>query len=157
MMVIRRLWAMALLPVLVSACQHDSAGPREDTCNTTTLPLSGEPEAPTVTAVRIVFQGPYVVVFAAATDPAGTEDLVNVPQQISIFHDNDTCLGSSIILSSTLAESGVEQSFGVALAFNDDPSLYNAMVYAVTWPVGLVFSDAAGHRTVGRVRAPVLR
>ena len=153
----RPLLAMALGAAVLASCGGDGTGAAvEDLCNTTALPLSGHPEGPTVTDVRLVFQGAYIVAYATATDPQGTADLMNVQQQVSVFVD-ERCTGESIMLRDYLAESGQEKSFGIAVVFNEDQSLYNELVFAVTWPVGLVFADAAGHTTVGRVRARVMR
>jgi hypothetical protein len=150
--------AVALVtPVVIQCTASDSAGPSQvDMCNATTLPLSGAVDGPTVTDVRLQFEGSFIVVHAIASDPQGTDDLLNVTQQISVFQDKQ-CAGSFLTLRESLMGSGVNQSFGTVVTFGEDQSLYNQMVLAVTWPVGVVFADASGNTTVGRVLARVVR
>ena len=152
-----RLMAIALVaPFFFHCTAGDPTAPQVDMCNASALPLAGDIAGPTVTDVRLQFEGSFIVAHAIATDPDGTDDLVNVLQQITVFQD-DRCTGGFIILRETLMASGMDQSFGIAVTFNEDQSLYNELVFAVTWPVGVVFSDASGHTTTGRVRARVVR
>jgi hypothetical protein len=150
--------AIALVsPLFLQCTGGDPSGPTQaDLCNATTLPLSGSPDGPTVTDVRLQFEGSIIYAHVIATDPQGTDDLLNVIQRITVFQDRQ-CAGSFVTLRKSLMGSGVDESFGAVLTFGEDQSLYNEMVFAVTWPVGVVVADASGNATMGRVLARVVR
>lgn len=136
------------------SCDSDTTGPGTD-CDTVPLPLSGSADGPVVMAVSLEVQPSGIVVLATATDPQGTENLLGVDQSISVF-PNPQCTGTPIVLHDDLAGSGVEESFGTAVAVEDDAALYGSIAAAASWPVAVDFRDQDGNRTTGRVTAPVI-
>lgn len=140
--------------MITGACGSDSTGPG-DNCDTAALPLSGSEDGPVVAVVSLEVQSGGIVVLATVTDPQGTDNLRDVEQSISVF-PNALCTGSPIVVRDDLAGSGVEESFGTAIAAGDDPALYSSIAAAATWPVAVDFRDQDGNRTLGRVMAAVI-
>jgi hypothetical protein len=135
------------------SCGDNPAPTAEDICQTVALPLSGDPAGPTVTDVALEVQPSEVVVLATATDPQGTDNMLQVVQTIGVFADA-VCQDTTIELQDDLACSGCEESFST-LVSSSHP-LYQQIAAAQTWPVTLDFSDIDGHRTQGRVLARVI-
>lgn len=154
-MTFRAVSLAAVLIVTLAAC-GDSTGPGEDPCMTESLPLIGEADGPVVTDVGLELQTDGVVVFATATDPQGTDNLLDVVQTIGVYPDLE-CGGAAITVQDDLAGSGVEETFGTAIDASDDPALYAAIEAESAWPVTVSFADADGHRTEGRVMARIIR
>jgi hypothetical protein len=141
------------------ACGDDS-GPagigRDGVCQPIDLPIRGERNAPLITDVALDVQmGAGIVVLVTATDPQGSENLQDVPQIVRVFQDAG-CTGSPIVLQDDVANSGVEESFGVAVPTSDG-ALFSAISAAETWPVELDFRDTDGNSTAAQVLARVLR
>jgi len=148
---------LATLAFLLSSvsCGDNPAPTAEDICHTVALPLSGDPAGPTVTDVALEVQPTDgIVVLATATDPEGTDNMLQVLQSIGLFPDG-VCQGAPIVVQDDLACSGCEESFGTAVPPTNQ-TLYNEIAAAQTWPVTLDFSDIDGHRTQGRVLARVI-
>jgi hypothetical protein len=143
----------ACLAVVVS-CDSGTTDPGDD-CDTVGLPLSGSAAAPTVVSVLLEVQPSGIVLLATATDPQGTDNLLGVDQQISVF-PNVRCTGTPIVVRDDLAGSGVEESFGTVVGATANPALYNAIASADAWPVDVDFRDHDGNRTAGRVMAAVV-
>jgi hypothetical protein len=94
-----------------------------------------------------------MVVLATATDPQGTDNMVNVVQTIGVFADA-VCRDAPIVVQDDLACSGCEESFGTLVSATHP--LYQQIAAAETRPVVLAFSDVDGHQTLGRVLARVV-
>jgi hypothetical protein len=150
----RPILATLLLVLSGVSCGNNPAPTAADICQTVDLPLTGNPAGPTVTDVALEPQPDGVVLLATATDPEGTDNMLQVVQTIGVFQDA-VCQGSTIMLQDDLACSGCEESFGTAVPATNQ-SLYNEIAGAETWPVTLDFSDLDGHRTQGRVLARVI-
>jgi len=145
--------AMAFIVIGVS-CDSGTTEPQQN-CQAVSLPLSGSAAAPVVVAVSLEVQTSGIVVLATATDPQGTENLLGVNQSISVFA-NAQCNGTPLVVQDDLAGSGVEESFGTVVGSSENPSLYNAIAAAASWPVAVDFRDQNGNRTMGRVMATVI-
>ncbi|HEX2165729.1 MAG TPA: hypothetical protein VHG09_00705 [Longimicrobiales bacterium] len=152
-MKIHRLVAIVCVATTAS-CGSDSTGPADD-CDVAGLPLSGSEDGPVVVAVSLEVQPGGIVLLATATDPQGSENLLGVQQSISVF-PNARCTGTPITVRDDLAGSGVEESFGTAIAAGDDAALYGSIAAASSWPVSVDFRDQDGNRTFGRVMAAVI-
>jgi hypothetical protein len=147
---------VATLALLLSgvSCGDNPAPTAADICQTVALPLSGDPAGPTVTDVALEIQPVGVVVLATATDPEGTDNMLQVLQTIGVFSDA-VCLDAPIVVRDDLACSGCEESFGTGVPATNQ-TLYDEIAAAQTWPVTLDFSDIDGHQTQGRVLARVI-
>jgi hypothetical protein len=146
---------VATLVLLLSgvSCSDNPAPTANDICGTVDLPLTGDPAGPTITDVALEIQQSGVAVLATATDPQGTDNLLDVVQTIGVFTDA-VCLNSTIMVQDDLACSACEESFGTLVS--DTHPLYQEISAAQTWPVTLDFFDFDGHRTQGRVLARVI-
>jgi hypothetical protein len=146
-----------LLCLLLLSCDGDNSGPAgDDSCHALELPLSGEQNAPVITDVALeVETGRGIVVLVTAADPQGSEDLRDVLQIVRVFQDN-RCDGSPIVVQDDLANSGIQESFGVAVPASNQP-LFNTIAAAESWPVALEFSDANGNTTSGQVMARIIQ
>ena len=148
---------LLVLSVALASCGDSTTPGDENLCMAVPLPLSGEPDGPTISDVGLELQpGEGVIVVATASDPQGTENLRDVQQAIGVFPDAE-CRGTPFTLQDDLAGSGVEETFGTAVAIADHPALYAAIEAASSWPVALSFADADGHRTGGHVMARIIR
>jgi hypothetical protein len=144
-----------LLLASLAACS-DSPGPDRapDLCQVTELPVTGSPNAPTVTDVALEAQPTDgIVVLATATDPQGDANLQNVIQTIRLFPDAQ-CRGTPIVVQDDLVGSGIEESFGIAVPRNQP--LFDAIEAAEDWPVEVEFEDSDGNTTSARVAARVI-
>jgi hypothetical protein len=151
----RPIFATSLLLLSGVSCSDNAAPDAADLCQTVALPLTGDPAGPTVTDVALDPQvGEGVVVLATATDPAGTDNMLNVFQTIGVFAD-PLCRDATIMVQDDLACSGCEESFGIAVGATH--ALFDEIAAAETWPVTLDFTDVDGHRTLGRVLARIVR
>jgi hypothetical protein len=139
---------------LLAAC-GDGVTESTDNCNTVALPLTNGAAGPTVTSVTLEVQPAGIVVLASATDPDGSDNLVDVTQSVGVFPDAQ-CNGTPIELQDDLAGSGVEESFGTAVDMVVNPTLYNTIASVAAWPVAVDFRDADGNRVTGRVMATVI-
>ena len=151
-------WTQTLIAssLALTAC-GSTTGVEGDLCMIEPLPLSADPNAPTITDVGLEIQpGEGVIVVATATDPDGTDNLRDVLQSVGVFPDAQ-CEGVPIVLRDDLVGSGVEETFGTAVSATNDPALYEAIAAAVRWPVEVDFSDADANRTTGRVFARIMR
>lgn len=148
-----RVFVASLLTVL-AACGDGTTEP-VDRCDVVALPLTGSADAPTVVAVSLEVQPSGIVVLATATDPQGTDNLLNVTQSIAVFPDTQ-CTGTALVVQDDLAGSGVEESFGTVVDPGTNQALYSAIAAASAWPVELDFRDQDGNRTTGRVMATVI-
>ena len=126
-----------------------------DNCNVVPFPLTGDASGPVVTSVALEVQADGVVLLATATDPDGTDNLLDVTQSIGVFPDLQ-CNGAPIVLEDNLAGSGIEESFGTAVDRVLNPTLYNTIASSNLWPVVVDFRDADGNRTTGHVSAVVV-
>ncbi len=150
---------VAGLAILLSraSCGDGTAPIDEDLCMTDPLPLSGVPNGPTITDVGLELQpGEGVIIVATATDPQGTDNLLNVLQTVGVFPDKE-CRGAPITLQDDLVGSGIEETFGTVVSFTADSALYVAIEAESAWPVELSFADADGNQTVGRTSARIIR
>lgn len=148
---------MALVSLLaLGACDSDPTQIIQDFCSLEPLPLSGNADAPVVTDVALEVQPGQVVFLMTATDPQGDQDLVGIQQTVGVFPDI-RCQGDPVQLVDDLACSGCEESFGNVATDTGNPTLFNAISAAATWPVAVDIVDADGNRTVGRVSAQVVR
>jgi hypothetical protein len=147
----------SILFLSLISCGGDDAGPAgDDSCHATDLPLNGEQNAPVITDVALEAQpGDGIVVLVTAADPQGSQNLRDVLQIVRVFQD-DRCDGSPIVVQDDVANSGVQESFGVAVPSSNQP-LFNTIAAADTWPVALDFSDANGNATSGRVMARIIQ
>lgn len=144
-----------LLVLALVSCSEDT-GPEEDLCMFAALPLAGETDGPSVTDVGLEVQpGEGIVIVATATDPQGSENLLDVPQSVGVFPDAE-CRGSPLTLMDDLVGSGVEETFGTVVSSVGNPGLYEQIAAAASWPVEVDFRDAEGHRTTGRIMARVI-
>lgn len=150
-----QLLCAAAIAVTVGSCSSNTSAP-ENRCGDTALPLAGFGAAPTITSVLLEVQAGGIVVLATASDPQGSGNLVNVTQEISVFRDA-RCESPPITVKDDLAGSGIEESFGTAVQAAAEPDLYSRIASASTWPVAVDFRDADGNRTIGRVRASVVK
>ena len=144
---------LLILSLALAACDGTT---EPDGCMTSALPLAGGAGAPVVVAVGLEVQTEGIVLVATATDPQGTDDLVDVEQSIGVFPDA-RCTGTPIVLVDDLAGSGVEETFGTAADAATSPALYAAISAAQAWPVEVDFRDRDGNRTQGRVLAQIIR
>lgn len=141
----------------ILACGDGTGPDKDDLCMTVPLPLSDDPNGPTVVDVGLELQpGEGVIIVATATDPQGTANLRDVQQTVGVFPDQK-CKGTPLTLHDDLVGSGIEETFGTAVSFSDNLALYRAIEAASTWPVDLSFGDADGHRTEGRALARIIR
>lgn len=151
----RRILVLPLIAALASACDGDPEGV-DDRCMTGSLPLTGASAGPTITDVGLEVQATGIVVVVTATDPQGSDDLLDIVQSVSVFPDAD-CSGSPITIRDDLAGSGVEETFGTVVEASDSPALYESIANADGWPVELDFMDRSANRTTGRVMARIIR
>lgn len=151
----RREAALMALFVGSAACGADPHQPITDACRAVSLPISAGVNAPTVTDVALEVHGYGVVVLATATDPQGSQNLLDVPQTIRLFSDS-TCAATAISVQDDLAGSGLEESFGTAVTPSQNAVLYGLIAASKRWPVEVSFSDRDGNATTGRVRARVV-
>jgi hypothetical protein len=153
----RRLLSLIMLTISALACGDEPTTGEQDLCHTLALPLVGSAAGPTVTDVALEAQtGEGIVALATATDPQGGENMRNVLQSLEVFPD-PRCEGAAIVLQDDLADSGVEESFGIAVSATGNPALFAAIAAAETWPVAVDFADLDGNRISGRVLARVVR
>jgi hypothetical protein len=151
---IRKLSSVLFLSII--SCSDNAATGSDDSCQVVDLPLTGEPNAPVITDVALEPQaGEGIVVLVTAADPQGSENLRDVPQIIRVFQDA-RCEGSPIVLQDDMAYSGVEESFGIAVAATNQP-LFSAIAAAESWPVEVEFRDIDDNSTSARVLAEVVR
>ena len=152
-----RRWVLGLMiGALVAACDEDGTGPGPDLCAIEALPLSGDPDGPTITDVELEVQASGIVATATATDPQGGENLRDVLQTFSLFPD-ENCMGTPRTLQDDLVDVGVEETFGTIVDAQVDAALYQQIVSAVSWPVEVDFVDLDLNRTTGRVLARISR
>lgn len=137
-----------------AACSSDSITEPTDTCGFVSIPFSGSGNAPRITSVILEVQDHGVVAAATATDPQGTDNVLNIQQSFSVFR-NARCEGTTILIRDDIA-SGQEETFGTVFEKSTDGALYNAIKAATTWPVTLDFVDRDGNRTTGKFRAQVV-
>lgn len=145
---------LLLTLVVFTACEGEPTGP-ENICNAVALPLSGSATAPSIVAIGLEVQASGIIVVATATDPQGTDNLLDVLQSVGVFPDAG-CNGTPIVVRDNLSGSGVEETFGTAVDATVDAALYQDISSAQTWPVEVDFQDRDGNRTMGRVLAPIL-
>jgi hypothetical protein len=153
----RRLSTLVFLSISAMACGDEPTAGEEDLCHAVALPLAGSAAGPTVTDVALEAQaGEGIVVLATATDPQGGENMRDVLQTVEVFPDV-RCEGATIPVRDDLADSGVEESFGIAVSATADPALFAAIAASATWPVAVDFADLDGNRISGRVLARIVR
>jgi hypothetical protein len=151
---IRKLSGVLFLSIV--SCSDDMGTFPFDRCEVVDLPVAGSPNAPLVTDVTLEAQvGEGIVVLATATDPQGSDDLVNVLQVIRVFQDS-RCDASPIVIQDELAGSGVEESFGIAVPATNH-TLFATIAAAETWPVAVEFRDLDDNTTSAQVLARVVR
>ena len=161
----KTLQAMALSVVVVS-CNGNGTTPTnggglpnncfDDGCTTRDLPFTDSADAPTLTDVALECQSSDLVALATATDPQGTDNLLNVLQTIGVY-PNEDCTGTLLTIQDDLVGSGVEETFGTVVDAADHPDLFDQICGCNRWPVEVLFSDADGNTTRGRVAARVFR
>jgi hypothetical protein len=151
-MMMRRMMLVGLTTLLV-ACDDSTS---LDFCQLSALPLRGNADGPTVTAVGLEIQSTEIVLVATATDPQGSANLRDIPQSIGVFPDN-RCEGAPLRLEDDLAESGVEETFGTVVTSTGNAALYQAIAAASSWPVEVDFIDVDGNGVAGRVGARIIR
>lgn len=145
-----------ILFLSIAACGDDMGTFPFDNCEIVDLPVAGNPNAPLVTDVTLEAQvGEGIVVLATATDPQGSDNLLNVLQAIRVFQDS-RCDASPIVIQDDLAGSGVEESFGIAVPATNH-ALFATIAAAETWPVAVEFRDLDDNVTSAQVRARVVR
>jgi len=124
-------------------------------CQTSTLPLVGGADAPSLLAVKLECQDHAVVVLATADDPQGGANLHTVLQTIGVYPDKD-CLGAALTVQDNFVDVGVEESFGDAVVRMNNPTLYDRICGCNSWPVQAQLEDVDGNATSGRVVANVI-
>lgn len=149
-------WGAAVAVLSAAACGDGGLVLVENLCSTQALPLTGDAAGPVVVDVGLEVQPGGIVLFATATDPDGTDNLLDVLQSVSVFPDS-RCQGTPATLTDDLAGSGVEETFGTVVSASDDAAWYAAIAAADRWPVAVDFADLDGNRTQGRVMARVVR
>jgi hypothetical protein len=150
---IRHLWGILLFSMV--ACGDDTGTAQTDFCEVVDLPVAGNPNAPLVTDVTLEAQvGEGIVVLATATDPQGSDNLLNVFQTIRVFQDS-RCDASPIVIQDDLAGSGVQESFGIAVPATNH-ALFATIAAAESWPVGVEFRDLDNNATSAQVLARVV-
>jgi hypothetical protein len=148
---------LIFLSAWVVSCGGKATTDPDDMCQPVALPLAGSLSGPTVTDVALEPQvGEGIIVLATATDPQGSDNMLDVLQTIGVFPDAG-CEGPPIPIQDDLACSGCEESFGIAVSASTNPALFDAIAAAVTWPVTVEFSDLDGNRTSGQVLARIAR
>jgi hypothetical protein len=153
----RRLFTLIFMSAWGVSCSGMGTTDPQDMCQPVALPLTGSPAGPTVTDVALEPQaGEGIIALATATDPQGSENMLDVLQTIGVFPDAG-CEGSPIPIQDDLACSGCEESFGIVVGASANPALFDAIAAAVTWPVTVEFSDLDGNRTSGQVLARIAR
>lgn len=145
-------WSLAM-GVLV-ACGGSDPAIVEDPCDLRPLPLSGSAAGPVVRDVALEVQPTGLVLLLTATDPQGTDDLVDVVQTVGVYAEI-TCSAAPLTATDDLACSACEESFGTLVPAGDP--LYVAVAGASAWPVSVTISDASGNVTAGNVSARVVR
>jgi hypothetical protein len=153
-----RRWLGTLLLFSAVSCGDDTDptnGGDDGACQIEELPVQGSSNAPLVTDVALEVQnGGGIVLHATASDPQGTDDLRDVPQIIRVFQDV-LCETSPIVMQDDLVASGVEETFGTAVA--PGTALYATIAAAESWPVELEFRDADDNTSSAQVMARVFR
>ena len=150
----------ALLLFSLLSCGDDTGpddrnGNGDGACKLEELPVQGSTRAPLVTDVALEVQGrDGIVLHATISDPQGGDDLEDIPQIVRVFQD-PFCETSPIVLQDDLVGSGVEETFGMAVA--PATTLYDAIAASESWPVEVDFRDADDNRTQARVLARVFR
>jgi hypothetical protein len=151
---IRKLSGVLILSII--SCSDDMGTFPFDYCEVVDLPVAGNPNAPLVSDVTLEAQvGEGIVVLATATDPQGSDNLLNVLQTIRVFQDS-RCDASPIVIQDDLAGSGVEESFGIAVPAANH-ALFATIAAAETWPVAVEFRDLDDNSTSAQLRARVVR
>ena len=155
---LRCLGALLLFSLVSCGDENGPAGLNgngDGACELEELPVQGSTNAPLVTDVALEVQGrDGIVLHATISDPQGGDDLEDIPQIVRVFQD-PFCETSPIVLQEDIAGSGVEETFGMAVARGT--TLYDAIAAAESWPVELDFRDADDNRTQAQVLARVFR
>lgn len=144
--------------LLAAGCSDDGVEPIGDVCDISSLPLSGDTDAPVITDVGLEVQegSGGIVAVATATDPQGFDNVRDILQTIGVFPD-ERCEGAPLVIRDDLAGLDQEETFGTVVDPADNPELYQAIAASNRWPVELSFEDFDGNRTTGRVFARIIR
>ena len=144
-----------ILLLSVVACSDDSGTAQTDFCEVEELPVTGNADAPVVADVALEAQvGEGIVVLATATDPQGSENLLDVLQTIRVFQDS-RCDLSPIVVQDDLSGSGVQESFGIVVPATNH-ALFATIAAADEWPVAVEFRDIDDNSTSAEVLARVV-
>jgi hypothetical protein len=117
--------------------------------------MTDGPAAPALASVRLECQPQGVHVLAVVTDPQGSSNLMQIPQTIAVF-TNDNCQGPPLALQAEFPASGAEVDFGEAVAADANPGLVEAICGCDIWPVEATLTDSDDNTTSGVVAASVV-
>ncbi|GEM_PF-2992745 len=123
------------------------------------LPIDGGTDAPIVTNISIECVTNNAAAQITVTDPQGVADLAGIEQSLRLYPDRDG-EGQPEQQNFVVQDDGSVEfgnlSYG-SFYFADWDGVEQEMCGRAWWPAEVVVTDASGHFTQGRVRAPIVQ